>query len=201
MRWIRYPFLALVALSILAGCAKQKALFVLLPDLDGNVGTMEVITEGGSQVITRAEEAITITDPKLPPAAPQPMSPMELLETFKDVWQARPDEPTHFLVYFDPGTSDLTADSRGLIGEILETISDKRSSSISVIGHADTQGPKEMNAQLSFERAIKVRDILVLEGVETSYLEISSHGEEDQLVKTADEVPEPLNRRVEIIVR
>ena len=185
----------------LVGCNKNEALFVLLSDLDGNAGTLEVITEGGTQVIVHAEGSVTVSDPRLVPAAPQQMTPMQLLETFKDVWQARPEEPVHYVVYFEPGSSDLTHDSSGLIAKVLETLAKNRSTDLDIIGHADTQGPKELNAQLSLDRASEVRDLLVLEGIEESYLKVASHGEEDQLVKTPDEVAEPLNRRVEIIIK
>lgn len=201
MRWIRFSLLLLTVPILLTACAKKQALFVLLPDLDGTVGTMEIITEGGSQIISRAEDSVTVSDPELAPGTPKPMSPMQLLETFKDVWQARPEEPIHYMLYFEQGSSALTRDSRNLIAKILETIEENRSTNIYVIGHADTQGSKELNAKLSLERALRVRDLLVLQNIDTTYFEVTSHGEEDLLIRTADEVAEPLNRRVEIIIK
>jgi len=185
----------------MAACAKKQAMFVLLPDLDGKVGTMEVITEGGSQVISQAEQAVNVTDRELPPTAPHAVSPVELLKVFKDAWMARPDEPIHYLLYFEPGTSSLTGDSLELVATILESISKRQSRNISVIGHADTQGSKEMNAALSLERAESIKAFLVDRGTDESHIDVTSHGEEDLLVRTEDEVPEPLNRRVEIIIR
>jgi outer membrane protein OmpA-like peptidoglycan-associated protein len=43
--------------------------------------------------------------------------------------------------------------------------------------------------------------MLIQAGLDPSTVEIISHGETDLLVKTADETPEPRNRRVEISVR
>jgi len=192
---------ASLALLLVLACAEKQAMFVLLPDLDGNIGTMEVITEGGTQVLSGAEEAVSVTDTELPPTAPTLISPVELLKTFKAVWMARPDEPVHFLLYFRPGTSDLTGDSLGLIGPALASIAEKQSRNISVIGHADTQGSKQTNAALSLKRAERIKALLVDRGINESYIDVTSHGEEDLLIKTGDGVPEPLNRRVEIVVR
>ena len=45
------------------------------------------------------------------------------------------------------------------------------------------------------------RDRLIQAGIVSSMIEVTSHGEADLLIKTADEVAEPRNRRVEITVR
>jgi outer membrane protein OmpA-like peptidoglycan-associated protein len=50
-------------------------------------------------------------------------------------------------------------------------------------------------------RAEMIRKQLVDIGLDPTLIEIVSHGEADLLIKTADEVPEPRNRRVEISVR
>jgi len=46
-----------------------------------------------------------------------------------------------------------------------------------------------------------VASILFGEGVDSSMLDISSHGKDNPLVPTGDQVSEPRNRRVEITVR
>ena len=72
---------------------------------------------------------------------------------------------------------------------------------VAVIGHTDTTGTSAINFQLGLRRANAIRSRLVETGVDASVIEVSSHGEADLLVKTADEVPESRNRRVEISVR
>ena len=42
---------------------------------------------------------------------------------------------------------------------------------------------------------------LASQGIEREFIEASSHGEDNPLIKTDDDVPEPRNRRVEIVVR
>jgi outer membrane protein OmpA-like peptidoglycan-associated protein len=46
-----------------------------------------------------------------------------------------------------------------------------------------------------------VRNLLVASGLSGSFIEVTSHGEGDPLVRTDDEVLEPLNRRVEITIK
>jgi len=58
-----------------------------------------------------------------------------------------------------------------------------------------------VNFELGLRRATAIRTRLIEAGVAAAMIEVSSHGEADQLVKTADEVAEPRNRRVEITVR
>jgi len=62
-------------------------------------------------------------------------------------------------------------------------------------------GKKGYNYSLSMNRARAVASILAGEGIDPSVLEITSHGKDNPLVPTGDQVPEPRNRRVEITVR
>jgi outer membrane protein OmpA-like peptidoglycan-associated protein len=51
------------------------------------------------------------------------------------------------------------------------------------------------------ERAEAMRMILENLGVAKDIIQVSSHGEGNPLVPTEDEVSEPRNRRVEVLVR
>jgi len=93
----------------------------------------------------------------------------------------------------------LTPEAEALIPEVLR-IARERATVISIIGHTDTTGNRGSNYQLSFGRAKKIAGLLVSGGIDRSILEIESHGEDNPLVKTGDEVREPRNRRVEITV-
>ena len=57
------------------------------------------------------------------------------------------------------------------------------------------------NLALGLRRAMRVRNILVEAGLPAATVDVTSHGEADQLVKTRDNTPEPRNRRVGITVR
>ena len=73
--------------------------------------------------------------------------------------------------------------------------------SLMLCGHTDTVGEPAVNIALGIKRGMVVRDLLVRAGVDSSLIEVTSHGESALLVPTADGTPEPRNRRVEISVR
>ena len=58
-----------------------------------------------------------------------------------------------------------------------------------------------MNDRLSVRRAEVVRDALAAIGVPVEKIAVVGRGEREPAVATADEVPEPRNRRAEIKVR
>jgi len=67
-------------------------------------------------------------------------------------------------------------------------------------GHTDTVGSAELNQALSERRAAAVRDYLASRfGVDPSRLEAVGLGQNQLLVHTPDETPEPRNRRVQVV--
>jgi outer membrane protein OmpA-like peptidoglycan-associated protein len=85
--------------------------------------------------------------------------------------------------------------------EIITEIEKRASTDIEVIGHTDRSGDEEFNMALSRRRAESVRDRIVAAGIVPAAIRIAFHGEGNPLIQTADNVYEPLNRRVEVIVR
>jgi outer membrane protein OmpA-like peptidoglycan-associated protein len=69
------------------------------------------------------------------------------------------------------------------------------------IGHTDTMGTPVKNVELGLRRANAVQALLVDAGLPATSVAVTSHGEGALLVRTADGVVEPRNRRVEITVR
>jgi len=69
---------------------------------------------------------------------------------------------------------------------------------VRVDGHTDTVGSAEDNRALSLRRAEAVAAALVREGVPWRDIQVNGHGETLLARPTADETPEPLNRRVNI---
>jgi outer membrane protein OmpA-like peptidoglycan-associated protein len=84
---------------------------------------------------------------------------------------------------------------------IISEIEKRASTDIEVIGHTDRSGDEEFNMALSRRRAESVREVLVAAGYAPTAIRMAFHGEGNPLVQTADNVYEPLNRRVEVIVR
>jgi len=191
-----------VLLFFLNSCAaRQKNLFVLLADPDGKVGQIIVTNQGGSQVVAKPMHATEVKDAKAPPTEPFPMEKSEIDKIFGAALAAQPDPPAHYNLYFRTGSTDLIADSEKLLPEILAMIEARKSTDISVVGHTDRVGTTQQNYRLGLDRAGGVRQILVSKGVDPSIIEVDSHGEDNPLIKTEDEVPEPRNRRVEVTVR
>ena len=72
---------------------------------------------------------------------------------------------------------------------------------IEVIGFTDTLGDLSYNQALSLSPAAVIRSVLVRDGLDRQAISIAGRGKRDLLVPTADQTPEPRNRRVEITVR
>jgi outer membrane protein OmpA-like peptidoglycan-associated protein len=181
-------------------------LIVLLPDPDGKGGVVTVTTQGGSQILDKPGYAIEIEveDLNKPPIAPQPVEEKEIADIFGPTLSMLPDPASRFILiilYFEPDTAKLTHESKDLVAEILSTIKSRRTDEVYVVGHTDLVGNEAYNTGLSQRRANYVRDLLVSSGIKPNTLFVSFYGKARPLVPTQDEVPEPRNRRVEVIVR
>jgi outer membrane protein OmpA-like peptidoglycan-associated protein len=192
-------FIILTLVFLISGCAKTTV--VLLPDPDGKVGHVTVSNDAGSIDISQAREATVVRGRESLPTAPAILSEDDIKANFSPVLAILPSQPIHFILYFKGDSTDLTADSIKILPEILESIKSRNSQNISVIGHTDTAGDQQYNLQLSRRRASAISRILVKKGVDSSFIISTSHGEENPLIKTADNVHEARNRRVEVVVR
>ena len=197
--YVLFMYLGMLMLTM-SGCAPHTTV-VLLPDPDGKVGALTVNTEAGSVDIAKAGETTTVRSKNSLPSKPAIMSKEKITATFGEVLASLPEQPVHFTLYFQSGSTVLTRDSFNLLSEILKAVKERESHSISVVGHTDTAGNRQYNLKLSTQRAVAVSRLLVEKGVKKSSIKSTSHGEENPLIKTADNVNEPRNRRVEVIVR
>lgn len=207
MRHLRKVFFVWIFLCFLTGCGAHRAkrdLIVLLPDRDGKGGVVTVTTQGGSQILDKPGYAIEIEDLNQPTIAPQPIDEKEIADIFGPTLSMLPDPASRLILiilYFEPDTTKLTHESKDLVAEILGTIKSRKSDEVYVVGHTDLVGNEAYNTGLSSRRANYVRDLLVSSGIKPNTLFISFYGKARPLVPTQDEVPEPRNRRVEVIVR
>ena len=197
-------FLSWALLCLLAGCSANRDLIVLVPDPDGRVGAFQVTTKGGSQVLDKPWHATQVEDSRKPPTAPQPIDEDTIASIFGAALSAQPDPGgrfNSFILLFESDTAELRHESKELLPEIVKTIKNRKAKEIYVVGHTDRVGAELYNTRLSSKRAYYVRDLLVSSGIKSSSIVVSFHGETKPLVQTEDEVAEPLNRRVEVIVR
>lgn len=186
---------------ILGGCANgNRSLVVLSPGQDGKTGAITVSNPAGSVDINSPYQATTIKGKAGSPPSPTAMSKESIDALFANAISIQPMAPVHYILNFEKDLQ-LNSDSTALLSVIIAAIKERNSIDVSVVGHADSVGSKEFNMTLSKNRANSVKDQLIHEGVNPDYIQTSSHGSQNPLIKTADNVNEPKNRRVEVVVR
>jgi outer membrane protein OmpA-like peptidoglycan-associated protein len=172
----------------------------LLIDEDKSVGRALVSNAHGQTELQVALGSTVATMNK----APTPiaiMSEAEVERIFGAALSALPPLTQQFAVFFRFESEQLTPESRAQLPDILQAVKNHAAREVVVIGHTDSTGASGRNYNLGLSRARTVRDILVSIGLESAIIQVISHGEADPLVPTADEIFEPRNRRVEIMVR
>jgi len=192
--------LLLLSVLWLGGCATGKTVVVLLPDPDGEAGEIEISNKEGARSINQAGYAVSVSSGNAPQPAVK-MSEKEIKHIFAKALAVEPALPARYVLYFFLDSVELKPDSLASMQEIITEIERRTSSDIEVIGHTDRSGDEEFNMALSRKRAEKVRDLLVAAGIAPAAIRVAFHGEGNPLIQTADNVYEPLNRRVEVIVR
>ncbi len=202
-RWNRVLIscISSVVFCFLTACASQKSVIVLLPDPDGEVGAIEVKNKEGVQILNRPEYAVHVENAEQAPGPAEPMAEEEIQEIFGDALAAQPEQPGQFILLFKSGSIELTEESRKKLQTIPTIYKERDSKGIYISGHADSVGSEHGNLKLASRRAKYIADYLLTRGVDPEELEITSHGETRPMIKTGDEVDEPLNRRVIVIVK
>jgi len=187
----------LLALA-LGACASRDALFVVLPNPDGSAGEITV-DDGKTKVpLNQPYAAGEIRGGK---AEATQIAPQEAQAIFGSAIAARPILPAHFRLYFVRDSDTLTPESLQQYRAVFNDIRRRPVYQVEVIGHTDTLGDRGYNQRLSLRRAQAIRERLIKDGVASTAISAAGRGELDPAVKTADNVSEPRNRRVEITVR
>jgi outer membrane protein OmpA-like peptidoglycan-associated protein len=194
------PWLAIVMALALVACASTPDRVVLLPGEDGKVGKIHVLTrEGGQETLLENAYASAATGNGRLKA--EVSAPISVREDFEGALKALPQKPTQHQLYFEGDSTTLDAESRTRLPLVLAEIARYPAPEVSVIGHTDRMGSVEYNDTLGLSRAIVVREALVAIGIDPVRISVSSRGEREPRIATADEVAEPRNRRVEVSVR
>lgn len=103
-------------------------------------------------------------------------------------------------VQFASGAASLAAEAREALarfGGVIATYPELR---LKVEGHTDSIGNPADNRRLSMERAISVRDYLILQGVPASSIDIDGFGADRPVADNVTAEGRARNRRVEIVL-
>ncbi|MCL2760954.1 MAG: OmpA family protein [Desulfuromonadales bacterium] len=198
MRYIT-GLLLFCILLVLLGCAPQNRI-ILVPDPDGHVGKAEVATRAGTEVLDKEDAMTTVSSPSAKPTQVVKADPAFISKTFSEVLAVEPKPLVKFILYFEKGTTNLLPESVAQIDKILDVIKERNALNIAVEGNTDSSGSAALNDKLAADRADMVRDLLVSKGVNTDLISVYSYGQGNPLVPTPDNVSEPRNRRVEVII-
>jgi len=193
--------LALTSTLGLAACAPKATEVILVPDREGRVGVVTVTNAKGSATLDEAREGVSVRSADTAPGRPEVVPSARIQEVFEEALAAEPPAPFVSTIYFATGSAELQVDAAPLIDEAIAEIRRRQSVDVSVDGHTDTAGDPAVNMRLSLARAEAVRDRLVAAGAPPGIISLRYHGKGDLLVRTADNVDEPRNRRVEVVVR
>ncbi len=111
---------------------------------------------------------------------------------------APPPPPRAVNVFFDWDRANIRSDAQRVLETAAANAKRGGFTRVNLAGHADRSGDARYNMGLSRRRAEAVKAALVKLGLSAGNISLVARGESAPLVKTADGVREPRNRRVEI---
>lgn len=184
--------------ALLGACAQPRGTVVLLPEKDPSNAAV-VVRQGDQQVVLDKPYAAA----RQTTAGPQgyTSTPQEVQTLFGPALAAQPGRPLSFTLYFIEGGNEFTDASKQILADVLSEIARHPVPDVVVVGHTDTVGTDQINDALALRRAETVRTLLIGRGLAPETIVAVGRGKRDLLVKTPDNVAEPRNRRVEIVVR
>jgi outer membrane protein OmpA-like peptidoglycan-associated protein len=104
------------------------------------------------------------------------------------------------IIRFDTGSSKLAAGEADHIDDVTAAIKRLPGASVTITGRADETGSPETNAKLSMDRANRVAEALVVQGIDRSALRIVAAGNTQPLQRGSSEWALQVNRSVSFAV-
>jgi len=192
--------LGLIALLAVFFAGQPATSVVLLPDQDGSTGALVVKTQDRQEILSGAYGSAVVD--KRGALALRTEAPAEVAQRYASTLDARPAAPVSFVLHFEFGSAvDIAPSFAPVLEQLRAALPRYPAPEVTVIGHTDRVGSQESNDQLSLQRAMTVRDLLLQAGLPPDSIEVAGRGEREPEVPTADEVPEAKNRRVEVNLR
>ena len=177
-----------------------KTTVILLPEQDNKTSTVIISNDKSSITLEKPYSCATVGTAKSR-IDTKTIKEDDVQDEYKTLFQAEPLKPVSILLYFEFGSDRLQPESAALIEDVLKLAKEREPSEVKIIGHSDSKGKPDYNYQLALERAKVVERIIKDANINLRQISVTSHGENDPLVITGDNVSEEKNRRVEIMVK
>jgi outer membrane protein OmpA-like peptidoglycan-associated protein len=103
-------------------------------------------------------------------------------------------------IAFERKSSIITEDSNSVIIKIAKILHDNKNVRVEISGHTDSRGEKQLNKQISQDRASSVMEALINLGINKDRLTAIGYGEEFPIAKDDENGLSEINRRVEFKV-
>ena len=100
-------------------------------------------------------------------------------------------------ISFERKSSTITADSNPTLVRIAKVLEDNKNIKVEIAGHTDSRGDKNLNKQISQDRATSVKIALIDLGVDENRLIAVGYGEEFPIAKDDENGLSEINRRVD----
>ena len=201
MRIAGLRFLIVFAvLGSLVGCAQHYDQVILLPQANGQKTAVIVAGAGKTQILDKPFQVARRNGGLTPSLDVFQGNEQEIRDDLAPLMRIAPTPPIRAILYFQTGGVALVPSSMQNLELVVNEIKTRSGAEFFVVGHTDTVGAVPTNDALSLLRARSIAAVLIGKGVPASRVESVGRGEREPLVPTPDEVDEPRNRRVEILV-
>lgn len=190
-------FILLISLFFTA-CSKST---VVLANNGKDHNAITINTNKGEVKLDKVGEYVSVKSPDSPPSDIKNMSQSDINKRFAESLSALPQEADTFIIYFENNGLEFAEGSKEKFDNAIKSIHNRMPCTVDIIGHTDTVGSDEINQQMSLQRAEKITQLLISNGIASGLLTSKGYGEKDLLIQTADNTPEAKNRSVEIFVK
>lgn len=194
---------ALVLLLSLGGCA-SSTVTLLKGEGSNPVGAVAVIdpkTGEDVRIVDTAGSEVGINGAR---AAVRSVNADKAEAKYSALLANLPEPPARFILYFPEGSTQIGPESIPTRDALFAEVKRRGAGvTVQIEGHTDRVGDADDNVRLSKQRAEAARDMLVSLGLDTGIARTVGRGERAPVPghATADGVEDPVNRRVEVVVR
>jgi outer membrane protein OmpA-like peptidoglycan-associated protein len=191
---------ALAAVAVLAaGCAAPVTRVTLLPQADGSASAVKVTSREGTTMVSRPFDSAEVRSGK---SRLQTFDARTVQHRYDRLLSVQPPPPERFTLYFESASSThLTPRSYAMLLQVMRRVALRPGGEIIITGHTDSVGSTAANDALSLQRANLLRNMVIRRGFDPVRVHANGRGKREPVIQTADEVDEPGNRRVEVVIR